>query len=67
MMVEEPGYYPQYFVGYLEFVELRDYAKDALGADFDEVAYHQTILETGPCDFDTLRAQMDNYISTVKK
>lgn len=65
MMVEEPGYYPQYFVGYLEFVELRDYAKNALGNDFDEVAYHQVILETGPCDFDTLRAQMDKYIATV--
>lgn len=65
MMVEEPGYYPQYFVGYLEFVELRDYAKNALGTDFDEVAYHRVILETGPCDFDTLRAQMDKYIATV--
>lgn len=65
MMVEEPGYYPQYFVGYLEFAELRNYAKNALGADFDEVAYHQVILETGPCDFDTLRAQMDKYIATV--
>ncbi|MCM1496531.1 MAG: DUF885 domain-containing protein [Bacteroides sp.] len=65
MMVEEPGYYPQYFVGYLEFAELRNYAKNALGADFDEVAYHQVILETGPCDFDTLRTQMDKYIATV--
>lgn len=65
MMIEEPGYYPQYFVGYLEFVELRDYAKNALGSDFDEVAYHQVILETGPCDFDTLRAQMDKYIAEV--
>lgn len=66
MMVEEPGYYPQYFVGYLEFVELRDYVKNELGADFDEVGYHQVILETGPCDFDTLRTQMDKYIESVK-
>jgi uncharacterized protein (DUF885 family) len=65
MMVEEPGYYPQYFIGYLEFVELRDYAAEQLGDDFDEVAYHQVILETGPCDFDTLRTQMDKYIESV--
>jgi uncharacterized protein (DUF885 family) len=65
MMVEEPGYYPQYFIGYLEFVELRDYAVEQLGDDFDEVAYHQVILETGPCDFDTLRTQMDKYIESV--
>lgn len=67
MMVEEPGYYPQYFIGYLEFVELRDYTMNALGSDFDETAYHQVILETGPCDFDTLRAQMDKYISLTKE
>ena len=66
MMIEEPGYYPQYFIGYLEFVELRDYAEEKLGADFDEVAYHKVILETGPCDFDTLRTQVDRYIETVK-
>lgn len=66
MMVEEPGYYPQYFVGYLEFVELRDYATNQLGSDFDEVAYHQVILETGPCDFVTLREQVDKYIESVK-
>lgn len=66
MMIEEPGYYPQYFVGYLEFVELRDYAKEALGSEFDDIAYHQIILETGPCDFVTLRNQMDKYIDSVK-
>lgn len=66
MMIEEPGYYPQYFIGYLEFIELRDYAEQQLGEDFDEVAYHKVILETGPCDFDTLRAQVDRYIETVK-
>ena len=66
MMIEEPGYYPQYFVGYLEFVELRDYAVNKLGDSFDEVAYHQVILETGPCDFDTLRKQVDAYIESVQ-
>lgn len=66
MMVEEPGYYPQYFIGYLEFVELRDYATEQLGADFNEEAYHKVILETGPCDFTTLREQMDEYIDSVK-
>lgn len=66
MMVEEPGYYPQYFIGYLEFVELRDYVASELGDDFDEVGYHQVILETGPCDFTTLREQVDEYIESVK-
>ena len=66
MMVEEPGYYPQYFVGYLEFMELRDYVMNELGSDFDEVAYHKVILETGPCDFDILRKQVDKYIESVK-
>ncbi len=65
MMIEEPGYYPQYFIGYLEFAELRDYAVEKLGSSFDEVAYHQVILETGPCDFDILRTQMDKYIDSV--
>lgn len=66
MMIEEPGYYPQYFIGYLEFIELRDYAVNQLGSDFDEVAYHQVILETGPCDFDILRTQVDKYIDSIQ-
>lgn len=62
---EEPGYYPQYFIGYLEFEELRDYAEEKLGDSFDEAAYHKVILETGPCDFEILRTQMDKYIDSV--
>lgn len=65
LFVEEPGYYPQYFIGYLEFEELRDYAEEKLGDSFDEIAYHKVILETGPCDFEILRTQMDKYIDSV--
>lgn len=65
MMIEEPGYYPQYFIGYLEFVELHDYAATRMGNDFNESDYHRVILETGPCDFDTLRQQIDEYIDSV--
>lgn len=65
LFVEEPGYYPQYFIGYLEFEELRDYAEEKLGDSFDEAAYHKVILETGPCDFEILRTQMDKYIDSV--
>lgn len=52
--VEEPGAYLQYYVGYLELLEIRQNTEKSLGNAFDEKTFHTEILNTGPCYFDTL-------------
>lgn len=54
-IVEEPCNYPKYYVGYLEFVELQKEARSLWGEDFSLKEFHTFVLETGPCDFTTLK------------
>ena len=66
LMVQEPGYYAKYFVGYLEFCELRAHAIDELGDKYHEIDFHKAVLDAGSCDFVTLREEVDRYIESVK-
>lgn len=54
-IVEEPCNYPKYYVGYLEFTELQKDARTLWGDAFSLKAFHTFVLETGPCDFATLK------------
>lgn len=51
MIVAEPGYYLKYYVGYLEFCQLRHRAEQKLGEAFSPVEFHRFILETGTARF----------------
>ncbi len=51
VIVEEPANYLSYFIGYMEFLELRDKAQETLLDDFDQKEFHQFLLETGPAPF----------------
>ncbi len=53
-IVEEPANYPKYYVGYLEFLLLKQAAKDAWREGYSDIRFHQMILETGPCPFSVL-------------
>ncbi len=61
-VVAEPSNYLSYYIGYLEFKELRGLAEDTMGADFDPVAFHEFILTTGPAPFDLIREQMEAWM-----
>lgn len=50
-IVMEPGNYLKYYVGYLEFLELREKATSHYKDDFSLSAFHQAILEMGPAPF----------------
>ncbi len=47
LVVEEPANYLNYFIGYLEFLDLRRAAEKELGEDFDVKEFHGFLLETG--------------------
>ena len=61
-IVEDPAGYLDYFVGYLEFVNLRNKAKNALGDDFSLKEFHQFIMDEGPMPFYMLDERLDEWI-----
>lgn len=58
-IVGEPGNYLQYYVGYLQFLKLKENAIKTYGTAFNEIAFHQAILDIGPAPFDII----DEYFS----
>ena len=65
-MVEEPGNYLNYYVGYLEMINLRDTAKEALGDDFNLKEFHTFILDFGPAQFNIIEDYMEDWIEEQK-
>lgn len=61
-LVEEPANYLSYFVGYLQFVELRDMAQKELGRHFDTKEFHKFLLETGPAPFYIIENYMEEWM-----
>ncbi|EOS77547.1 MAG: DUF885 domain-containing protein [Lachnospiraceae bacterium] len=61
-LVEEPANYLSYFVGYLQFVELRDMARKELGRHFDTKEFHKFLLETGPAPFYIIENYMEEWM-----
>lgn len=57
-IIDEPGSYLKYTIGYLEFVKLKNAVKAYMGDKYTEMAFHEFVLSAGPAPFDVLK----NYI-----
>ena len=57
-----PGQACSYMIGQLKIVELREKARQALGAKFSLRAYHDVVLDTGTVPLELLERQVDAYI-----
>ena len=60
-IIEEPAHYLKYYIGYLEFLELKDHAKSLYGDNYSNLKFHQAVLEMGPAPFDMLRKYLDEF------
>lgn len=60
-IVGEPGSYLKYYVGYLEFLELKEYAMETFGRDYNDIAFHQALLDIGPAPFAIIEEYLDDY------
>jgi len=63
-LLEEPGIYLPYAVGYLEIMELRERAENALGEKFIAKEFHQFLLDIGPAQFGVIDDYLTNWIDT---
>jgi uncharacterized protein (DUF885 family) len=61
-MIEEPALYPQYGIGYLEFMKLKDTAMNSLKDKFEIKSFHQFLLDIGPAPFDIIAQRMDTWM-----
>lgn len=64
-IVGEPGNYLPYYVGYLEFLKLKEMTTKTYGTDFNEIAFHQTLLDIGPAPFDIIENYFDAYYQKI--
>lgn len=53
-VIEEPANYLQYYVGYMEIVNLKERVQKKLGKDFDLKEFHKAFLNIGPASFDVV-------------
>lgn len=58
LVLEDPGNYLKYYVGYLQFRQLRETCEKKYGDKFDASAFHEAILRTGPAPFSIVEEQV---------
>lgn len=59
LILEEPGNYLKYYVGYLKFRQLRETYEQKYGDRFDAIAFHEAILRTGPAPFSIVEKEVE--------
>lgn len=57
-ILQSPANYLQYYVGYLNFCELKTEQQEKLQGDFSLKEFHKTIMETGPVPFSILKERL---------
>ncbi len=63
-MIEEPALYPQYGIGYLEIMELKKMAMNALGDNFNLKDFHTFLLDIGPAQFEVIETRLKTFIES---
>lgn len=61
-LLEEPAIYLPYAVGYLEIMELKRKAEEALDGQFVTIDFHQFLLDIGPAQFGVIEDRIDEWI-----
>ncbi|MCC8030077.1 MAG: DUF885 domain-containing protein [Lachnospiraceae bacterium] len=61
LITAEPAHYLKYYIGYIEFLDLKEYAKELYGAGYTDFAFHRAVLTMGPAPFGILENYLDDY------
>lgn len=60
-ILSEPANYLRYYVGYLQFLELKAYAKETFRNDYNDIAFHQAVLTIGPAPFQIVKDYLKEF------
>lgn len=63
LIVSDPANYLKYYIGYVEFLELKKEIMQKTGKDFSQKEFHKAVLDVGPASFDILRKYVLEYFS----
>ena len=66
-IVNNPGIFLPYYGGQMKFAMLRAKAEQALGENFDEIAFHDLILRYGAPSFDFLEQKLELYLQQEQR
>ncbi len=61
LIVEEPAHYLKYYIGYLEFLDLKAYAEELYGKDYSDYRFHEALMKMGPARFSILKEYLPEY------
>lgn len=63
-VLEEPGNYLKYYMGYLLLTDLKEKAQVLTDSAFTDLKFHEFILNSGPSDFENLEKRLlDIYLA----
>ena len=62
-ILSEPGTYLSYYVGYIEFLELKEHTEELYGEEFSLKEFHKAVLEIGPAPFHIIEKYIPEYYS----
>ena len=60
-IVEEPAHYLKYYVGYLEFLNLKEFAINKYKEDYSNYKFHCALMKMGTAPFDILKKYLPEY------
>lgn len=65
-IIENPANYLKYYIGYLEFLNLKEQAKSYFANDYSELMFHTAVLNMGSAPFYILEKYMVKYYNAAK-
>lgn len=65
-IIENPANYLKYYIGYLEFLDLKKQAKSYYGNDYSELLFHTAVLDMGSAPFYILEKYFAKYYDAAK-
>lgn len=54
LIIADPANYLKYYIGYVEFLDLKKDAIEQWGDDFSQKKFHKAVLDIGPAPFDLI-------------
>ena len=65
-IIENPANYLKYYIGYLEFLDLKEQAKNYYSNDYSELLFHTALLDMGSAPFYILEKYFVKYYNAAK-